>query len=80
MKKIHAVYKADVPGFAGAHRFVCKEHWDVNYVARFENLDSIVAFMGSDVKKDKIEPLIKEIEKLIKGESKSQNFAADDWE
>lgn len=79
MKKIHAVFKSEVQGFDHAHRFVCKEHWDVNYVVRFKDLDSIVAYMSGDVKTKQVEPLIKEIEALIHRETASQNFVADDW-
>ncbi|KAH9256501.1 hypothetical protein BASA81_005416 [Batrachochytrium salamandrivorans] len=77
--EIHAVFKSEVKGFDRAHRFVCKEHWDVNYVVRFKDLDSIVAYMNGDVKTNQVEPLIKEIETLIQHETASQNFVADDW-
>lgn len=79
LKKIHAIFKSDVKGFVSAHRFVCKEHWDVKYYARFASLEAIVEYMEGKVKTDKVEPLIKEIEDLIKQKTASQNFVADDW-
>ena len=47
---------------------------------RFIDLDSVKAYMNSDVRAKKIEPLLKELEALaIDKKVHHQTFAADDW-
>ena len=44
------------------------------------DLDSLKAFLGSDVKSKKIDPVIKELEALSKTKKvHQQNFVADDF-
>ena len=68
-------------GFKGGNRFICKEHWDVKYYARFRDLASLVAFKSSEIKQNLIDPVIKELEGIAKdGKVHLQNFVADDWD
>ena len=78
-KNIHSIMKT-VEGVERGHRFVCKEHWDMNYYARFSALPHLVSYMDSAVMKEKVTPLLTDLEKIAKeGKVHCQNFVADDW-
>lgn len=80
MFKAHQEMKKHVKGYVGSTRYVCKAEWDMYLFLRFANLDSLKAFMGSDVKEKKIEPIIVELQAIaLGGKTNSQNFVADDW-
>jgi len=77
--KMHNVIKKE-KGFVGSTRFVCKSEWDLFWYFRFADLDSLKAYMASDTRSKKVEPLIKEIEAFAtNGKTHSQNFVADDF-
>ena len=47
---------------------------------RFIDLDSVKAYLGSDVRAKKVDPILKELEALaIDKKVHHQTFAADDW-
>jgi len=53
----------------------------MKYFVRLSGVPALVGYMEGAVKKDKIEPLIKELEKIAKdGNVHRQNFVADNWE
>jgi hypothetical protein len=79
LQKLHSAMKK-VPGFQRSERFVCKEHWDMKYFARFDSLKGLTDFMESPFAKGEVEQTVKTLEKLSKdGKIHIQNFVADDW-
>ena len=79
LRQVHETMMA-VDGFQGANRFICKEHWDVKYFARLSGVKALTSFMDSAIAKEKIEPMIKELQKLSKDSNVHvQNFVAEDW-
>lgn len=48
--------------------------------ARFVDLDSLKAYMASDLRTKKVLPLLDKLSKLdVGGKVHTQNFVADDW-
>lgn len=79
LKRLHNELKS-VKGFEKANRFVCKEHWDIKYFARLNGVPSLEEFLKGDIKKEKVDALVKEIETIAKDKTvHTQNFVADDW-
>jgi len=68
-----------VEGVTGAARMVCKSEWDYSLILKFEDIDSLKAYMADH--HDKVwgdfEPEVKE---LAVGNIKQQNFVYDDIE
>lgn len=71
--------KSGVKGYVGSTRFLCKAEWDMLLYFRFANLESLQGYMGSEAKEKKIEPILKELEKISATPVHSQNFVVDDW-
>ena len=68
---------SEVEGCAGASRLVCKSEWDYKFLLKFEDLDSLQAYMKNDHERisDAHMPGIKA---LAVGEVTQQNFVYDD--
>ena len=81
LKELHDLIKgAKVKGFTGSTRFVCLEHFDVNFWLRFKDLDTFKAFMEDEELKVKVEALIEKLKPLaVDGNVHVQNFVADEW-
>jgi hypothetical protein len=68
-----------VEGVTGAARMVCKSEWDYKLILKFEDIDSLKAYMADHHEKvwNDFEPEVKE---LAVGDVKQQNFVYDDIE
>lgn len=78
LKKVDDTLKQH-KGFMKSTRFVCKEHWDMMLVLQFENVDSLKAFMVSELKTE-AEKLVTDVAKdLVEEKIHWQNFVTDTW-
>ena len=70
---------AEAEGCYGASRLVCKAEWDYKLILKFDDLDSLKAFMEQHHERlmDEFLPLMEE---NIVGKVHEQNFVYDDIE
>jgi len=80
LRAVHEMMRAEVKGVQKGLRFVCKEHWDVRYVAVFDGVPALEGYMGGDARK-KVEGKVDELAKKISlvGGVHWQNYVVDEW-